>query len=244
MLVERSRIEQRYDAVLALVAHGQVGSDSRSGGGGSLIGFVFELVLVVLSEDLLVRSTMIWHARMMVLAEDVRRPVEWVVANSPAAFGVAVHFADAGVDTDANGADERRFSEVGAETRPEVVVEVRATMESTGVGREPMTKGAEEGNQQSDSDDKDDQADYPGNSVSRAGWGELRRRRVGGIARRFSHVLTPVGLVHQEGTRAGYNCRLAPSGMPGTRYSSESRVTSGSWSRSPELNVAPVGGTE
>ncbi len=91
------------------------------------------------------RSTTVWHIRVMVLAEDVRRSVQWVVADSPAAFGVTVHLPDASVDTDAYGADEGRFTEVRAETGPEVVVEVGATMENTGVDGKPMTKETGEG---------------------------------------------------------------------------------------------------
>ena len=79
-------------------------------------GCVLELESVMLGEDFLVRRTVIWHVWVMVLAEDVRRPFEGMVADPPTALRMAVHLAHTGIDTHTYSADQGCFSEIGAET--------------------------------------------------------------------------------------------------------------------------------
>src|SRR5215471_21087990 len=98
---------------------------------------------------------------LVVLAEDVRRPFQGMVANTPATLGVAVHLAHAGVDADAYRADKCGLTKVGAETGPEVVVDVRSTMKRPCVVGEPMADGGEEADHQRDHEGQDGDADHP-----------------------------------------------------------------------------------
>jgi hypothetical protein len=102
---------------------------------------------VVLSQDVLVRSTVVRHVGVVMLAKYVRRSVEGMVAYTPAALCVTVHLAHAGVNTDGYGADQCGLAKIGAETGPEVVIEIWSTMECSRVKREPMTKGTKERDQ-------------------------------------------------------------------------------------------------
>jgi len=95
-----------------------------------------------------VRRTLRWNMRVMVFAEDVGGPVQGVMADPPTSLGVAVDLPDAGVYPDADGSDEGRFTEVGAEARPEVVVQVRPTVECAGVKRQPMSHNIKERNEE------------------------------------------------------------------------------------------------
>lgn len=71
------------------------------------------------------------------------------MANPPTPLGVAVDLADTGINPDANGADEGRFAEVGTETGPEVVIEVRPAVGGASVKRKPMSYGTEKGDEES-----------------------------------------------------------------------------------------------
>jgi hypothetical protein len=80
------------------------------------------------------------------------------MADSPAPLGVAVDLTDTRVNPDADCTDEGRFTKVGTESRPEVVVQVRPSMEGSSVKRQPMSQGIEEPNNQGDSHhEKDDE---------------------------------------------------------------------------------------
>ncbi len=115
-----------------------------------------------------------------------------MVANPPAPFGVAVHLPYAGVDPDADCADECRLTEVGSEPRPEVVVDVGPPVEGPCVERQPMSYGIEEANEQGDSDhDQDEeQATYPLARLATFGFRSAARLAVGyGLGRRGRGVL-------------------------------------------------------
>src|SRR6516165_12282643 len=130
-----------WGAIATSVPDGQ-GPPNRpapvSSGGVHLLRRPFQLELVVLGQDLLVRRTVVRHARMMVFAEDVRRPIELMVPDSPTPLRVAVHLPHARVNTHAHGADQRGLAEVGAEAGPEVVVEVWPAVQGPGVECEPV----------------------------------------------------------------------------------------------------------
>src|SRR5580704_11561968 len=147
---------------------------------------LFELELVVLGEDRLVRRTMIGHIGVMVPAEDVGRSLEGMVADPPTPLRVAVHLAHAGVDTDAHGADEGGLTEVGPEAGPEVVIQVRSAVQRPRVEREPVANGTDEGDQQRNEDDQEEYAAHPGGPVPRVVRRVGRRRgdrRVAGLRR-------------------------------------------------------------
>ena len=69
-----------------------------------------ELVLVVLIEDVLVRSSAVRHARVVVAAKNVRSSFKGMVSDAPATLGMAVHFAHTGIDADGHRADECCFA--------------------------------------------------------------------------------------------------------------------------------------
>ena len=86
---------------------------------------------------------------MMVFTKVIRSPVKRVMTNPPTPLGMAVGLAHKGVDTDTDGTDECRLSEVRAESRPEVVVDrIAARIDRARVNRRPMTKEVEEQDQQ------------------------------------------------------------------------------------------------
>src|SRR5580700_5314986 len=75
------------------------------------------------------------------------------MANSPAAFGVAIYLADTGVHPEPDRSNESRLTQVGTKTRPEVVIQVRPSMEGSGVKRNPMSDRTEERDKKGKSDD-------------------------------------------------------------------------------------------
>jgi hypothetical protein len=75
------------------------------------------------------------------------------MANSPTSLGVAIDLADARVHPEADRSYECRLTEVGTKTRPEVVIQVRPSMESTGMERKPMSYRIEERDEKGKSDD-------------------------------------------------------------------------------------------
>src|ERR1700733_13251290 len=93
------------------------------------------------------------YVRVMVSAQNVWGALEDVMADPPTSLGVAIDLANTRVHPDADRGDQRRLSEVGAEARPEVVIEVRASMEGASVQREPMSNRIEERNEKGKSDD-------------------------------------------------------------------------------------------
>ena len=116
----------------------------------------------MLVKNVLVRCTAIWHIRVMVLAEDIGRPLEGMMADSPATLCVAVHLTHAGVDTHAHCTDQGGFSQVGAKPGPEVVIDIWSAMKSARVQREPMAETADEGNEERDDHDQEEYACEPG----------------------------------------------------------------------------------
>ncbi len=90
------------------------------------------------------------------------------MANSPASLGVAIDLAHTRVHPDANRCNECRLSEVGTETRPEVVIEVRPPVERTGVKRQPVSYATEERDEQRKSDDAEHEAQAKANLPRRA----------------------------------------------------------------------------
>lgn len=76
-----------------------------------------------------------------------------MMADSPAALGVAIDLADARVNPEADRSNECRLTEVGTKTGPEVVIQVRPSMESTGMKRNPMSYAIEERDEKGKSDD-------------------------------------------------------------------------------------------
>ena len=77
-----------------------------------------------------------------------------MMSNSPTSLGVAIDLADTCVHPDADRCDEGRLTEVGAKTRPEVVIEVRPSMEGTGMKRQPVSDSGEERDEKGKSDDE------------------------------------------------------------------------------------------
>jgi len=100
----------------------------------------------VLFENALMGGSAIRHLRVMVSAQDVRRSIQGMMADPPATLGMAIHFSDSGVHTHSNRTDERCFSKVRAETRPEVVELVGPAMDYPGVERHPVPKSSKERN--------------------------------------------------------------------------------------------------
>lgn len=131
----------------------------------------------MLGENVLVRRTVIWHIRMMVLTENIGRPFEGMVADPPATLCVTVHLAYAGIDTHAHGADQGGLSQVGAEPGPEVVIHVWSAMKSARVQREPMAETADGGDEERYEYDDEENDSKPGGSVPRAVGRKRRGRR-------------------------------------------------------------------
>ena len=111
------------------------------------------------------RGTIAWNVRVVVPAQGVRSAVQPVMSDPPTSLCVAVGLADPCVDTDAHGTDECRLADVGSESRPEVVVDVRATMKRACVQCEPVPHDGEERNEKGDahheSDAKSSEDDSP-----------------------------------------------------------------------------------
>ena len=128
----------------------------------------------MLGEDLIVRRPVVRNVRMVVLAENEGCPLQWMMPDPPAALRVAVHFAHAGVDTEADCADQRCLTEVGSEAGPEVVIHVRSAVESPGVECKPMAERTEEGEQERQQQNQKEQARDPDDSVPGAVWRILR----------------------------------------------------------------------
>ena len=84
------------------------------------------------------RSTMVWHLWVVMPAQDVRRPLEHMVADPPATFCVTVHLAHAGIDTHAYGTDQGGLTKIRAETGPKVVIDIWSAVEGSRVEREPV----------------------------------------------------------------------------------------------------------
>jgi hypothetical protein len=108
----------------------------------------------VLLEDVLMRSTLGRHIRVVVPAQDIWSAVKGVMADPPATFGVAVDLADARIYPDAHRAYESRLTEVGTKAGPEVVVQIRPSVERAGMQRQPMSYASEERNEKRDSNDQ------------------------------------------------------------------------------------------
>ena len=109
------------------------------------------LGLAVLFKDVLVRSTLSRYIRVVVPTQDIRSAVQWVMANPPTPLGVAIDLTDTGVHPDADRTDERRLTEVGTEAGPEVVVQIRPSMERSGVKCQPMSYDTEERSEEGNS---------------------------------------------------------------------------------------------
>ncbi len=73
-----------------------------------------------------------------------------MMANPPTRLGVAIDLTDTGVYPDADRSYEGRLAEVGTEAGPEVVVQVRPTVECAGVQRQPVSHDTEERNEEGD----------------------------------------------------------------------------------------------
>jgi hypothetical protein len=132
-------------------------------------------------EDVLVRGTFVRYVRVMVTAQDVRSALEGVMADSPASLAVAVDLADTRVHAEADRRDECRLSEVGTKPGPEVVIEVRPSMEGASVQREPMPYRVKERDEKGKPDDANYQQQDNGDSL-----GETRTAWVGAGCGRFS----------------------------------------------------------
>ena len=102
-------------------------------------GFLVQLEFLVLGEDVLVRSALVRHLGVVMPTQDVRRPLECMVADPPAAFCVTIHLADAGIYAHAYGTDQSGLTKIRAETGPEVVIDIWSAVEGPRVQREPVT---------------------------------------------------------------------------------------------------------
>jgi hypothetical protein len=100
------------------------------------------------------RCTLSRYVRMVMTAQDVGSAVQWVMANPPTPLGVAVDLSDTGIDADTDRTDEGRLAEVRSEAGPEVVVQVRPSVECAGVECQPMSQGTEEPNEERDTHHK------------------------------------------------------------------------------------------
>ena len=93
----------------------------------------------MLGEDVLVRSTVVRRLRVVMPTQDVRRPLECMVADPPAAFCVTIHLAHAGIHAHAYGTDQGGLTKIRAETGPEIVIDIWSAVEGPRVQREPVT---------------------------------------------------------------------------------------------------------
>src|SRR6202035_5939456 len=100
------------------------------------------------------RCTGVRNLRVVVSTQDIRSPFERVMTNSPTPLGVAVDLTDTRIYPDANCAYESRLTEVGTKAGPEVVVQVRPSVERTGMQRQPMSDASEERNEKRNSNDQ------------------------------------------------------------------------------------------
>jgi hypothetical protein len=111
----------------------------------------------VLLKDVLMRSTTGRYVRVVVSAQNIRSAFQRVMANPPTPLGVAIDLADTRVYPDADRADEGGLTEVGTKAGPEVVVQVRPTVECASVKRQPMSYGRKERNEKGNSDHDDEE---------------------------------------------------------------------------------------
>jgi hypothetical protein len=124
-------------------------------------------------EDVLVRGPFGGYVWMVFLAQDVGSAFEGVMANPPTPFGVAVDFSDTGIDAEGHRRNEGHLTEIGAEARPEVVIEIGSTVKGSGVQRSPVSDSVEEGDDERQADDAQHDDDDDDNSPD-----EIRRRNL------------------------------------------------------------------
>ena len=84
------------------------------------------------------RSTVVRHRWVVMPTQDVRRPLERMVADPPAAFCVTIHLAHARIYAHAYGTDQGGLTKIRAETGPEVVIDIWSAVEGPRVQREPV----------------------------------------------------------------------------------------------------------
>ena len=102
-------------------------------------GFLLQLEFLVLGEDVLVRSAVVWHLWVVMPAQNVRRPLECMMADPPAALCVTIHLAQAGIQAHAYGTDQGGLTKIRAETGPKVVIDIWSAVEGSRVKCEPVT---------------------------------------------------------------------------------------------------------
>ena len=100
------------------------------------------------------RCTVAGYIRVMVPTQDVGSAVQRVMANPPTPLGVAVDLTDPRIYPNANCAYESRLTEVGTKAGPEVVIQVRPSVERAGMQRQPMSYASEEGNEKRNSNEQ------------------------------------------------------------------------------------------
>jgi hypothetical protein len=100
------------------------------------------------------RCTGTRNLRVMVSAQDIGSAFQRVMANSPTPLGMAIDLTDTRIYPNANCAYESRLTEVGTKARPEVVIQVRPSVERAGMQRQPMSYASEGRNEKRNSNDQ------------------------------------------------------------------------------------------
>jgi hypothetical protein len=121
----------------------------------ALARFLGSFVPSVLLENMFMCCATAWYMWVVMSAQNVRSAIERVMANSPAPFGVTVDLPYAGVHPDADCTDQCRLAEVGSESGPEVVIQVRPSVKGAGVKRKPMSNSIEEHGDDQDPDNEE-----------------------------------------------------------------------------------------
>jgi hypothetical protein len=112
------------------------------------------LELSVLLKDVLMRCTGAGYIRVVVPTQDIGSAVQRIMTNPPTPLGVAVDLTDPRIYPDANCAYESRLTEVGTKAGPEVVIQVRPSVERAGMQRQPMSYASEERDEKRNSNDQ------------------------------------------------------------------------------------------
>src|ERR1035438_6076402 len=112
--------------------------------------------------------------RVVMFAQNVRSAVKGVMANPPTPLGVTVHLPYAGVHPNAHGTDECRLTEVGSESGPEVVIQVRPSVKCAGVQRKPVSNSIEEHSDDYDPDDEEEEEEPKSDLLGLASTSSLR----------------------------------------------------------------------
>ena len=139
-------------------------------------GLFSGLELSVLLKDVLMRCPGGRNLRVMVSAQDIGSAFQRVMANSPTPLGMAIDLTHARIHPDADCAYEGRLTEVGTKAGPEVVVQVRPSVERAGMQGQPMSYASEERNEKRNSNDQQKEG-QTSSQLSRMACSSIRKIR-------------------------------------------------------------------